>query len=231
MHRDIASTLPTGVGVRGYEDADDIILRNRPRTQTRQRRSQTITFVPQMGPEYKFIEKYNIVSVAGKLFLPSSSNFPLDLSLSLSIQLWATWGVYFHIWLVTSRNQLLSVCLCLSLPLLASLLEMLTQYLHCHWGGCHVRYVCCSLVNICAMFHTNSLVHCSSLPQLCKHVWLRGIWERVLLNKQEMYTTWALMEQSVCWLTLRVGQKNQAKNSKKSIALCPHSACVPLPRL
>ena len=67
LHRDIASTLPTGVGVRGYEDADDITPLNRPRTQTRQRRSQTITFVPQMGPEYKFIEKYNIVSVAGTL--------------------------------------------------------------------------------------------------------------------------------------------------------------------
>ena len=67
LHRDIASTLPTGVGVRGYEDANDIIPRNRPRTQTRERRSQTITFIPQMGPEYKFIEKYNIVSVAGRL--------------------------------------------------------------------------------------------------------------------------------------------------------------------
>ena len=48
---------------------------------------------------------------------------------------------------------------------------------------------------------------------MCKHVWLRGFWEWILLNKHEMYTTWAQMEQGVCWLYLSWRQ-----NSK--IALC-----------
>ena len=86
LHRDISSTLPTGVGVRGYEDADDITPLDRPRTQTRQRRSQTMNFIPQMGPEYKFIEKYNIVSVSGKIAQSHLSPPNLSLSLSLSAE-------------------------------------------------------------------------------------------------------------------------------------------------
>ena len=85
LHRDIASTLPTGIGVRGYEDANDITPKDRPRTQTRERRSQTISFIPQMGPEYKFIEKYNIVSVAGRYIVsyhPTPTPLPPSLSLS-----------------------------------------------------------------------------------------------------------------------------------------------------
>ena len=161
LHRDIASTLPTGVGVRGYEDANDIIPQNRPRTQTRERRSQTITFIPQMGPEYKFIEKYNIVSVAGRLLRdpvllrrfwlsllsPNLSLTPLSPSLPPSF----------------SPSSPLSLSLSLSplsFPLLKCWLSFALSLLCCHVG-----YVCCSLVNICAMFHTNSAIHCSRLPR------------------------------------------------------------------
>lgn len=54
------------VGVRGYEDADDMSPVHRSRAQTRERRSRTVSLLPELGPEYKFIEKYNIVSVSGK---------------------------------------------------------------------------------------------------------------------------------------------------------------------
>ena len=75
LHREISSTLPTFVGVRGYEDADDVTPFSRARATTRERRAHTVNLLPQMGPDYKFIEKYKIVSVSGKQFgivLPSA---------------------------------------------------------------------------------------------------------------------------------------------------------------
>ena len=87
LHREISSTLPTIVGVRGYEDADDVTPIRRSRATTRERRAHTVNLLPQMGPDYKFIEKYKIVSVSGELFVWVWS--------SLDLWVWSSVGDLF----------------------------------------------------------------------------------------------------------------------------------------
>ena len=47
-------------------DRDVLMPQHRRRAQTRENRATTINLLPGVPPEYKFVEKYNIVSVSGE---------------------------------------------------------------------------------------------------------------------------------------------------------------------